>query len=171
MLWVKGNKKIDGSHLTWKDDQGNEFETWNPTEDFLIEQGWTKEEEISPEESKSTSLRELKESILQECNTYYSSIVLQVQFNQQFVWIPIELRTAYRYMLDDLKEAGETSVIWRDKELKIEDALSCLKKINLFEYECKKVYDNHIRNIIKLNNAEEIEAYDYTEGYPFTLVL
>ena len=170
-MWIKGNEKIDGSHLVWKDKQGNEFETWNPTDEFLEEQGWTKEIDPDSEEVHVKTLRELKDEIIQECNEFYKSVILKVSFHGELLWIPADVRTTYKMILEDALSEGFTWTEYRDYSITVCDALNALKAMNVYEFNCRSIRDNHVKAIIRKISRESLESYDYTEGYPDKLEL
>lgn len=166
-MWIKGNERIDGRHLIWEDEQGNEFETWNPTEDFLIEQGWTKEEEVEvDEQGLGPTLRQIKDSLLQEHNEFYKSSILKFNFQGDLIWIPAETRVAYKSILEDVKSEDYEQVEYRNRKISISDALDALKMLNVYEFVCREVRDQHTKNIIEALIPESLELYDYTVGYP-----
>lgn len=162
-MYIKGNQIEDG-YLLKKADGSI---TLNASKEDWIAEGW---EEYIPEPVKEqTLIRNLvsvKQEVLQECNSYYESVILKVEFQGNLIWVPLETRAAYRDILDDLKEAGETQVNWRDTDLTIDSALEALKKVNIYEYNCKKVHDSHLRVITRSQSIKELEEYDYTTDYP-----
>lgn len=50
--------------------------------------------------------------------------------------------------------------------INIDKALQMLSQIELYALECYNVTERHKAEINKLEEIEEIEAYDYTVGYP-----
>lgn len=171
-MYIK-NGEINSGYLLRKADGSISFNA--PKEDWLAE-GWEEYAEfeniqIEPESNPVENLQTLKREIIGECTEFYNSVILQVQIDQQFDWIPINLRAAYRDTLEDLKAVGETKVNWKGKDILIDEAVDYLKKVNVYEYRCKKIYDTHIKNISKLETTEEMEMYDYTKGYLPNLIL
>lgn len=162
--WIKGTEEYTNGPFTFQGEDGNEYVAYSPTPDFLEEQGWTKveDDEVKPE---LKSIRSIKDSIIQECNEFYRSSILQVMFKGQILWVPFEVRQAYRTLLEDLKKAHREQVVFRDVTLAISEALDILRALNLYEYDQKQVCDRHVRNIIKLQSEEELYSYDFTSDY------
>lgn len=53
--------------------------------------------------------------------------------------------------------------------LSIEKAIDILQQVELYALACYSVTQGHIRAINQLETKEEIEAYDYKQGYPSKL--
>lgn len=163
MKWIKGTEEYTGGEFKFQIN-GEEYVSYAPTDDFLEEQGWTKvEDAVLPVVGKS--LVAIKEEIIQECNEFYRSSILQVAFRGQLLWVPFETRQAYKVLLDDLQEAGITEVVFRDFKVTLREAREILKELNVYEYKQKQICDQHVRNIIKCSNEDEVLAYDYTANY------
>lgn len=162
-MYIKDGK-IESGYQLIKADGSISFNA--PKEDWITE-GW---EEYNPDFSNPKPAKDIREEIYRECEDFYKTAILQVNFKNQLTWIPLITRVAYKSVLEDLKGIGETSVIWKGEELGIDEALDMLKKVNIYEYNCKQVFDRHCQNI-KKKPTSELESYDYTVGYRESLSL
>lgn len=169
--WIKGLEEYKGGPFKFTVGD-EEYVSYSPTDDFLEEQGWTKIND-EPEnlsfnleaKSSTNSIEFARTRILQECNNFYRDAILKVNFRNQIIWVPFETRQAYKVLLEDLKEAGETEVEFRDEIIDIDEALEILKALNRYEYKQKVTCNLHLRNLVHIQNTEELEEYDYTTGY------
>lgn len=137
---------------------------FNPTPELLVESGWIAEEQTPIQTEQS--LKGTKQDAVGECNNYYNSTVLNIEYKGSLFWIPRSERVAYKDILKDCIEEKITKVTFRDNELSVLEALKILKDMNIYEFKCREIRDNHVRNITKLYDKEKIEDYDYTVGYP-----
>lgn len=163
MKWIKGSEEYTGGEFKFQVN-GEEYVSYAPTDDFLTEQGWTKvEDAVAPIVGRS--LISVKEEIIEECNDFYKSSILQVAFRGQLLWVPFETRQAYKILLDDLQEAGINNVVFRDSTITLREAKDILKELNIYEYKQKQICDQHVRNIIRCSSEDQVFAYDYTADY------
>lgn len=89
------------------------------------------------------------------------------------MWLDRDTRTSLARTISVDQEAGETSCsIWyegpppRPFNIPIEYALPMLDELERYAKKTYNVTQSHIAALYELNTAEEIEAYDYTAGYP-----
>lgn len=134
--------------------------------------------EVSQEEAEEIKLRKnpptLQKSInkkLGELEHYdSSSMVNSFKLNNTNAWLPKADRVGLQNSLTIEKNAGkEESTMWFNGvcyTVEIDKALAMLSQIELYALECYNVTAQHKANISKLTNIIEVEAYDYTVGYP-----
>ena len=162
-MYTKDGKLSDG-YLLEKADGSLAFNA--PEEDWLAE-GWVKYEEPKQEKfaEPTKNIVNVRREIVDECNAFYNNTILEVNFKGSLIWIPLEKRISYLYILDQLKDTEKT-VVYRDEELSTELAISYLKQMNEYAFKCNTVHDNHLRKLVRIKDIEELEHYDYTTDYP-----
>ena len=99
-----------------------------------------------------------------------SSMVNSFMLNNTYAWLPKADRVGLQNSLTIEKNAGkEESTLWFNGvcyTINIDKALQMLSQIELYALECYNVTERHKAEINKLEEIEEVEAYDYTVGYP-----
>lgn len=99
-----------------------------------------------------------------------SSMVNSFKLNNTYAWLAKADRVGLQNSLTIEKNAGkEESTMWFNGvcyTVEIDKALAMLSQIELYALECYNVTAQHKANISKLTNIIEVEAYDYTVGYP-----
>ena len=166
--YIKNGKVVSGYKL----EKADGTIVLNAPEEMWLEEGWQKVEQLTNIDLgyNAPSFEELKQDILNECETYYETTVCEVMFNGELLWVPIETRTAYRLLLEDVKASGEETVEFKGVTLPIDQALAALASINAYCYQVSKVYNSHVAAINNLSTIQELEQYDYTANYPDNLV-
>lgn len=162
-MYIKDGKLNDG-YLLEKADGSLAFNA--PEEDWLAE-GWVKYEEPKQEKfaEPTKNIIDVRREIVDECNAFYNNIVLQVNFKGSLIWIPLEKRISYLYVLKQLKDIEKT-VTYRDEELTTDSAIFYLEQMNKYAFTCNTIHDNHLRKLVGFKKIEELEQYDYTTDYP-----
>ena len=134
--------------------------------------------EVSQEEAEEIKLRKnpptvykIKNKVLNELDYHdKSEIVNSFYLNDKSAWLPKADRVGLQNSLTIEKNAGkEESTMWFNGicyTINIDKALQMLSQIELYALECYNVTERHKAEINKLEEIEEIEAYDYTVGYP-----
>lgn len=88
-------------------------------------------------------------------------------------WFTAEERTSYRNSIDSAKLVGvsELSFFVGDNlfTVSVEDAERMLAMIQLYADQCFIATKQHKININALQTIEDVQAYDYTVGYPTKL--
>lgn len=134
--------------------------------------------EVSQEEAEEIKLRKnpptvykIKNKVLNELDYHdKSELVNSFYLNNEPAWLPKADRVGLQNSLTIEKNAGkEESTMWFNGicyTINIDKALQMLSQIELYALECYNVTERHKAEINKLEEIEEVEAYDYRVGYP-----
>ena len=153
----------------------NDMRIFNPTEEQLIAAGY--QEWIEPTIQPYTpSLDNIKESKISEINEYDTSDnVNSFTLNGINGWICRNTRVALLHAVDVISENGGTEyTVWFNDvpmTLPIPTIRQFLNNLELYAIEAFNVTKMHIMNVKKLQTKEEVENYDYTQGYPQKIVV
>ena len=144
----------------------------NPTHDQLIAAGW---EEHTPIEMP-TDINMAKAAKIAEIEAYSDSdAVNSLTFNGIKTWLTTKVRDGYDTSITAAKNLGEATVTFMvdDKEMKlpVEQARRALDLIQRYADACFIVTKRHEIAVRALQTVDEVEAYDYTKGYPEKLKL
>lgn len=117
------------------------------------------------------TLEEAKGMLLREIETYdTSSSVNGFVLNGQKVWLDKATRVGLMNSTTIAKSMGETdTTLWLgDVKLVVacDKAIKLLSALELYALECFNVTAAHKKAVAELQTLEEVEAYDYTKGYP-----
>lgn len=162
----KGDNIYNGSYIITNDNTT----ILNPTHEILIANGYVKEiiEENTLERAIALKVEEIK--------TYDNSDnVNSFLLNGVAVWINREDRIGTRRAIElDIEAGNIESEIWlQGMMLKVNSqlALKLLDMVEHYAFTAYNITQRHIHNIKQLTTIEEINAYDYTTGYPKKLEL
>ena len=162
----KGNNIYNGSYIITND--GTTI--LNPTEKILLEKGYVK---VEIEENTLDEAIADKVASIQVYDN--SEAVNSFSLNGVVVWINREDRIGTRRAIELDIEAGNTeSEIWlQGMKLIVNSqlALKLLDKVEHYAYQAYNVTQRHIHNIKQKTSIEEVNKYDYTQGYPQQLEL
>ena len=163
----------------WKKDgqayQGEPMEidgkrVYNPTDEMLMRAGYVCVEDVEEE------LQRAKEVKIAEIAAYSDSdAVNSLTFNVLKTWLTPNVRANYLVSLDAAELLGETDITFvvegMQASLPIKQVRLLLAKIQRYADACYIVTEGHKRAVRALQTVEEVEAYDYTTGYPEKLAL
>lgn len=159
---LKGNDTYTSEIYCAKDAelQNYEIASYN---DYLLAENRKKYEGKTLEEAKGVLLREIE--------TYdTSSSVNGFDLNGQKVWLDFELRDRVYQGNERLQRIGRTdTTLWLGNQcynLSIEQAQNIISHIEAYAKDCYNVTAAHKAAVEKMQTLEEVEAYDYTKGYP-----
>ena len=135
--------------------------------------GWVKTEWKKLE---GVDLEYAKELVIEKINKYdVSPEVNSFYFNGSTAWIPRDTRVSLMNSLNIEKTSGKTfSTLWLGSEsytVNIDLAINLLSKLELYALECYNVTAEHRSRVFGMKTVEEVEAFDYTSGYPDKLVV
>lgn len=124
----------------------------------------------------SCRLDEVKARVLSEIETYdKSNNVNGFVYNGKTLWLSKEERLS---LIDrfgrELEEGVEQTNLFYGGEaipLAPADALILVKKVSSYADKCFDQTQRHKNNVSRISTIEELEAYDFTTGYPSRLVL
>ncbi|WP_276910972.1 DUF4376 domain-containing protein [Hallella colorans] len=104
-----------------------------------------------------------------------SDAVNSLTFNGIKTWLTPNIRANYLVSLDAAELLGETDITFVvegvQASLPIKQVRLLLAKIQRYADACYIVTEGHKRAVRALQTVEEVEAYDYTTGYPEKLAL
>lgn len=144
----------------------------NPTDEMLFEDGW--ELYVKPEPTEEELKSQALSIKLAEIKNYDASSEVNVFYIQGIpVWLDKATRAGLKLRFEAEVAVGNTdTILWYNNTkfpLPLDSAIQMLYLIEIYASAC---YDNtqaHLANIELLNTISDIEAYDYTTGYPTKL--
>lgn len=144
----------------------------NPTEEQILSDGWV--EYI--EQVYEPTLEDVKNEKISEITDYdTSSNVNGFMLDGEEVWLDKDTRVGLMNSTNIQKAAGqETTTLWfegKSYTIPCDTAIQMLSALELYALECYNVTAQHKANVEALTTKEEVEAYDYTTGYPEKLNL
>jgi hypothetical protein len=124
---------------------------------------------------EAPTLQTIREKVLAEIEAYdKSDEVNGFILEGRTMWKDKDERASLDNLIRKQKEAGEKeTVLWEGSvryTIPIDLATQMLSALELYAGECYNVTHSHIAEVEALQTIEEIEAYDYTTGYPERLV-
>lgn len=162
-------KQEDGTVVT----EQREGSIFNPTEEQLLANGWEVyvEPELTAQEKFDKAKASLKNTIKKYDN---SNAVNQFTINGKQMWLSYTQRQQLKTSVEAYNATGaETVTKWFDGQeytFPVATWLNMLAQLEVYAGEAKNVTDAHIAAVDSLNTIEEVEAFDYTAGYPQKLV-
>ena len=135
-----------------------------PTDEILIEAGYEiKEQEITLEDILLDKIEQIeKYNVSENVDRFY--------VNDMPMWLNRELRNSLMSRFNAEKNTGiEITNIWYEGMnivLPVDNAIEMLIDLELYASQCFDNTHRHLYNVKQLTTIEEIEAYDYTVGYP-----
>lgn len=142
----------------------------NPTEEQLIKAGYVQAEEpvMTVEDAKAAKIAEIA--------AYSDSdAVNSLTFNGLKTWLTRTVRDGYDTSITAAKNLGEPNVTFmvgdNEMQLPVEQARRVLDLVQRYADACFLVTERHKIAVRALQTVEEVEAYDYTVGYPEKLKL
>ena len=168
-LFVKENRIEQRQHIVIDKDG---FCTINPTDEMLFEDGW--ELYVIPEPVQPTEddiLVNNKGIKRNEIIEYDSSIgVNEFYINNTSMWFDKATRTGLMLRFNaEIAMGKEDTVLWYGNisiPLKLEDAVQMLYAIEVYASACYDVTQYHLSKIDTFETIEDVDGYDYTDGYP-----
>lgn len=117
------------------------------------------------------SFEQLKKSKIEKLIEYDSSdSVNDFSIQGIHLWLDLPKRTGLKLRFEAEQAQGqEDTVLWHNGmqfPLKIQDALMMLFAIEVYASACYDNTQRHAAAISALDEKEELEAYDFTTGYP-----
>lgn len=140
-----------------------------PTEAMILEDGWV--EYIKPELTEEQKLERAKSTMRHRLKDYDSSrSVNQFSIGETSLWLDKATRAGLMLRFQAEIAAGkEDTVLWYDNQqfpLPLSSAMQMLYALELYASECYDNTQSHYAAIDALATVEEVEAYDFTVGYP-----
>jgi hypothetical protein len=157
----------EGQSLTRKIDNG--VFSGIPSEQRLTEWGFV--EWVEPEPTPEQLLQRAKNAKITELEAYDASdAVNSFSVNGKQMWLDAQTRQQLRISLDAMQQAGRENVTkWFDEEqytYPIDVWYYMLGLVEVYASDALNVTEAHKAAINALDDIEDVEAYDYTVGYP-----
>jgi len=136
---------------------------------------WGFREWVEPAPTPAQLLERAKSSKAAEIEAYDQSdevngFDIVVGGQTMAAWLTPDKRSDYKNSLDSAELLGMTEVhpVFNGVALTIpiQTAKMALAKIQIYANQCYGVTEQHKANVEALTAIEEVEAYDYTTGYP-----
>lgn len=159
----------------------NGMRTINPTEEQILADGWVEyvapiveHREISEEQKAKAALVRARHKLRNEIIAYDSSSEVNSFYMQgQQMWLDKATRTGLMLRFQAEISAGkESTTLWYNSQsykLTLALATHMLYALEVYASQCYDVTQAHLAAIQELQTIEEIESYDYTQGYPAKL--
>ena len=148
----------------------NGMQTINPSEAQILAEGW----EIYKRPIYTPTLEDVKRNKVDEILAYDSSeAVNEFTIGGQPMWLDKATRAGLLLRFEAESKVGrEQTTLWNNGQsytLPLADAMQMLIALELYASECYDNTQRHLANVAKLETIAEVEAYDYTLGYPAKL--
>lgn len=123
-----------------------------------------------------TELEIAKRDMLRKINSYdISSNVNSFYLNGLQVWLDKSTRVGLMNSLSIEKDAGKTeSILWFNNislKINIDKAIQMLSALEIYALACYNKTAEHRAAVEALNTEEDVNNYDYKDGYPEKLKL
>lgn len=149
----------------------DEMQTFNPTEEMLLADGWKIHEPIPYEPTEEEILNIEKEHMIDDILRHDSSIEVNgFYIDGKEMWLDKATRVGLKLRFDAEITSGQTNTtLWYEGmqfPLELTMAVQMLNAIELYASAC---YDNtqaHIANVKAIEDIESLKSYDYRTGYP-----
>ena len=161
----------EGQSLTRKIDNG--VFSGIPSVEQL--ESWGFEEYIEPTPTPEELLARAKASKIAELEAYDSSDAINsFEVGGVSLWVPADKRAVLRTSIEAYKALGAESItkVWegQDYTFPITAWDTMLNQVEVYASECFNQTQRHASAINNLSTIEDVEAYDFTTGYPEKLV-
>ena len=145
----------------------NGMTTYNPSEEMIFADGWV--EYVAPVYEET--IEDVRRHKLDEIEHYdKSKEIEEFTMNGISLWLDrYERETLDRRFKIELKNGKTESVLWKNGiafNLVIEEALVMLDAIEMYAIDTYDTTQQHLANVNMLQTIEEINHYDYRQGYP-----
>ena len=145
------------------------MQTFNPTHEMLIEDGW--ELYVAPEPTEEELFNDAKRQKIFEINNYDSSDEINIFYIQGLpVWLDKATRAGLKLRFEaELAMKEENTTLWYGNQsftLQLNMAIQMLYAIEVYASKCYDNTQKHLANVEKLETLDEIMEYDYHTGYP-----
>ena len=156
----------------------NGMRTINPTEEQILADGWVEyvapiaeSREVSEEQKAKAALVRARHKLRNEIIAYDSSYEVNAFYMQgQQMWLDKATRAGLMLRLQSEQMMGdEDTTLWYNGvsyTLQIVQAFQMLYALEKYASRCYDNTQRHLAVIVNLQTIEEIERYDYKEGYP-----
>ena len=141
----------------------------NPSEEVILADGWV--EYVKPEPTAEELLERAKRAKKAEITAYdSSSAVNEFTIQGMSVWLDKATRAGLMLRFQAEQATGaENTTLWYGGvqfPLPLVNAVAMLYAIECYASACYDNTQKHLASVDALATIEEVEAYDYKQGYP-----
>lgn len=142
---------------------------YNPSHEQIIEDGWKSYIALEPTEEEILQLE--KDSKIDDVLRYDSSNNVNLFYIGEYsIWLDKATRAGLMLRFQSEKAIKRTeTTLWYDGipfPLALNSAMEMLYALENYASMCYDNTQSHIANIKNLTTIEEVQAYDFTTGYP-----
>lgn len=154
----------------------NDMMIINPTEEQLLEAGYTEYVEPAPAEpTEEELLEQAKQEKLWQIDDYdRSDAVNSFTIGEQQMWLTVQERQQIATQISANEAVGrENMTKWFNGQsftFSIDVWKQMLLAVEIYAGDALNVTESHKAAVNALTTKEEVEEYDYTTGYPQKLV-
>lgn len=113
------------------------------------------------------TLEEAKKEMLDKIKKYdKSNYVCGFFLNNELMWLNMNQRANAMLTLNSARSLGLKSVPYLGIDFPIEEGCHAIDLLNIYAAQITAVTEKHKENVNKLERIIDVDAYDYTEGYP-----
>lgn len=164
--YIKNNERKYASEIVIRKDG---MQILAPTEAMILEDGWV--EYIAPELTEAQKLERAKANMRRRLKDYNASqSVDQFSIGETSLWLDRDTRAGLMLRFQaEIAKGKENTTLWHEGKqfpLLTSVALQMLYALELYASECYDNTQSHYAAIDALATVEEVEAYDFTVGYP-----
>ena len=151
------------------------MQTFNPTEEMLLADGWKVHEPIPYEPTEEEILNREKEYKIEEILRHDSSPEVNGFYIEgREMWLDKATRVGLKLRFDAELASGQTNTtLWYEGtpfNLELTNAVQMLNAIELYASACYDNTQSHIANVKSMETIDDIKHYDYRIGYPDKLI-
>lgn len=144
---------------------------YGPTHEMILKDGWVPYEPVVHKETPEEVLERTKYAKLMEIADYDASEkVNEFSIGEYKVWLDKATRAGLMLRFQSEKAIKRTeTTLWYDGipfPLALNSAMEMLYALENYASMCYDNTQSHIANIKNLTTIEEVQAYDFTTGYP-----
>lgn len=119
------------------------------------------------DEAQNIPLELLKLNKILQLKVYdTSTAVNSFSLNGSSMWIDYNLRNDYTLKVQSAKRKGIETVAFLGHEIPVDTAMEMLDAVDIYAMRCTGVTESHAAAILALQAEADVEAYDFTTGYP-----
>ena len=147
------------------------MQTFNPTEEMLLADGWKVHEPVHYEPTEEEALNREKEHKIDEIIRHDSSHEVNCFYiADQEMWLDKATRVGLKLRFDAEMTNGQTNTtLWYEGtpfNLELANAVQMLNAIELYASACYDNTQRHIATVKSMEMIDDIKSYDYRTGYP-----
>ena len=147
------------------------MQTFNPTEEMLLADGWKVHEPVPYEPTEEEILNREKEQKIEEILRHDSSHEVNCFYiADQEMWLDKATRVGLKLRFEvELEDGDSSTILWYDGVPFELELSSAIKMLHMIEKYASKCYDNtqmHIAYVKVMEDIESLKNYDYRTGYP-----